>query len=90
MMSPKTQIKIACLNEDPDVILGYSVMEGDHTLHFVFIKEIWRKMGIAKQLVPKSVVTTTHLTKVGRMAKPKSWRYDPFLLWDMLLRSKDV
>jgi hypothetical protein len=71
--------KIACLKEDEDVILGYANYEND-VLHFVFVKDAWRRVGIAKKLVPKGITSITHLTKIGHYAKRKSWKYNPFLI----------
>ena len=78
---PSVNINVACLKEDPDVILGYSVTDTIHnepTLHYVFVKSAWRKMGLAKELIPKDIIRCTHLTKVGRAIKPKEWTYSPF------------
>lgn len=70
---------VACLKEDEDVILGYCVTEPE-ILHFIFIKDAWRRAGIAKKLVPKGIKAVTHLTKLGYYAKRKSWKYNPFLI----------
>lgn len=61
---PTTTIKIACQKEDHNEIVGYSLYEGDK-LHFVFVKKIWRSIGIAKDLVPTDIKVVTHLNKVG-------------------------
>lgn len=65
-------IQVACLKEDPEVILGYSVSrnikngEADISiLDWVFVKSAWRKIGIAKMLMPNRINTVTHLTKAG-------------------------
>jgi len=65
--SGKNNIKIACLKEDPSVILGYSIMSNDYmSVHWTFVKSAWRKRGIAKHLLPKSPVQVTHLTPLGK------------------------
>ena len=72
------QVKIACLKEDSDVILGYSMYK-NNTLHYVFVKKDWRKAGIARALVPNHISTTTHATKVGlSILKKKNLIFDPF------------
>lgn len=77
-----TSIRIACLKDEPDAILGYSVSTGD-ILHFVFVKRSWRRIGIAKDLVnmcpPKTV---THITKVGEsiLNKLPGVSFNPFVL----------
>lgn len=75
----RADVKVACLKEDPDVILGYAVSSGT-TLHWVFVKSAWRLIGIAKSIVPTNIETTTHLTKVGRSLKPRSCIYNPFAI----------
>lgn len=46
----RSQCLVICLREDEDAILGYVVFEKD-VLHFVYVKEAWRKHGIATRLV---------------------------------------
>lgn len=79
LKSPEVLIRVACLREDPEVILGYSVASG-HRLHWVQVKDRWRKIGIAKSLVPQEVTIVTHLTKVGRsiLSKHPEVRFNPF------------
>lgn len=76
---PSTQVRIACLKEGKDVILGYSVSKGN-TLHWVQVKENWRNIGIAKRLVPSTTDTVTHLTKVGLciFKKHRNIIFNPF------------
>src|SRR5690554_1459582 len=51
--NPNTIIKIACLPEDEDVILGYSILSADYsTIHWCYVKAAWRNKGIAKSIVP--------------------------------------
>lgn len=62
-----TVIKVACLPEDPDVILGYTMLSADQkTIYWVFVKTAWRKRGIAKTLVPTNPDYVAHLTKLGQ------------------------
>lgn len=62
----RNQVKVACLKEDPDVILGYSMLSKDYnTLHWVFVKSAWRKQGIMKLILPDSLSTYTHFTTLG-------------------------
>jgi GNAT superfamily N-acetyltransferase len=82
LASPSVVINIACLPDEPDVILGYSVTSTDRkALHWVFVKSAFRRMGIAKSLVPTTVVTATHITKVGAsVLKKKHLSFNPFHL----------
>lgn len=81
LAKPGVQVTVACLKDDPEVILGYSVFEGNK-LHWVQVKKAWRNIGIAKELVPKDIKTISHLTEVGKsiFLKQKAWVFNPFLL----------
>lgn len=75
---PNVRVKVACLKEDEDVVLGYAVHENDK-LHWVHVKSTWRNIGIAKDLVPATVTTVTNITKVGvKIALNKKLIFDPF------------
>ncbi len=70
--SPYTIIKVACLKEDPNVILGYSILSSDfQTVHWVYCKSAWRKQGIAASLLPKAPSYITHLSELGKTLMPK-------------------
>lgn len=79
---PLSKIKVAALSEDPDVILGYCVTSSHSpTLHWVFVKEAWRKIGIAKDLIPKNITHYSHFSTVGLSAFQKhQWQFNPFNL----------
>ena len=77
----KTIVRIACLPEDPDVILGYSLISSDQsTVYFTFVKTAWRKRGIGKSLVPPSPQYVAHLTKLGEslLDKINNPQFNPF------------
>lgn len=81
--SPSAQIKIACLKDDADVILGYSVMSRiAPVVHWTFVKSAWRGIGIAKMLVPKETKIVTNLTKSGLaiLRKHPGVTYNPLLV----------
>ena len=76
-----TVIKVACLPEDRDVILGYTVLSRDlKTLYYTFTKTAWRQRGIAKSMVPKDIEYVAHLTKLGQSLMPKfpNAKFNPF------------
>lgn len=79
MLLAKSTIKIACLNEDPDVALGYIVYSGN-TVHYTFIKKAWRRLGIAKALYPPDIKRWSHLTRIAESIKPKDVIFDPFFI----------
>lgn len=83
----ESTVKIACMQEDPSIILGYVIYkqpetDGVSVLDFIFVKQMWRKIGIAKALMPKNVVAVTHITKQGLSMLPTKLPgavYNPFL-----------
>lgn len=82
LKKPTTTIHIAALQEDEDVILGYSIQEPG-ILHYMYIKEVWRHIGLANKLLPKQLTTYTHLTKMGKSIMKKKFpdaEFNPFLI----------
>ncbi len=73
-------VRIACLRDDPSVILGYCVYKNDR-LDFVLVKNRWRGIGLARDLVPAGIATTTHLTKTGTsiLKKHPNVRFNPYI-----------
>lgn len=83
LAKPDTQVSIACLAEDPEVILGYALTSKDGSvIHFLFVKSAWRGIGIGKSLIPSSVKYATHLTRVGlnMLRKHPTVQFQPFLI----------
>ena len=81
--SPNVVVKVACLPEDVDVIVGYSILSADfQTIHFVYVKEKWRHHGIGSSLCPKFPTSVTHLTKLGRelLKKFDKCIFNPFAI----------
>lgn len=76
----KSTVLVACLSEDEDVILGYSI-SSSQALHWVFVKKPWRGQGIAKSLVVGPISVITSITKPGlAIAKKQGWKFDPWNL----------
>lgn len=72
-------VSVACLRENPDVILGFSVSSGP-VLHWVFVKPDWRKIGIARDLVPQYIETVTGFSRVGEVLRKKyNYKFNPFV-----------
>lgn len=82
LMSPNTIVSVACLKEDKDVILGYAVYtNGYDCLHWSYVKSAWRKIGIAKELVPPTIKTVTHVTNIGKeISTKKGLQFNPFII----------
>lgn len=57
-------VRLAVLSDDNDVVLGWSLIEGD-ILHYVHVQAEQRNKGIGKMLVPIRINIITHLTKTG-------------------------
>lgn len=78
----RSAIRIACLKEDRDVILGYAVIEGN-VLHWTHTKPAWRKLKIARNLtITNGITSCTHLTDLAVFifSKQKDWEFNPFLI----------
>lgn len=81
LVNPKISIKVACLPEDPSVILGYSILSRDNkAIVWVFVKTPWRLKGIGKSLLPSSIEVYTHFSDLGLqlITKFKNVIFDPF------------
>lgn len=74
----RSRTLIACLKDDEDVILGYSVTE-PKVLHWVFVKPAWRGIGLLHDLVASDVEFITHITKTGLKLKPGHVKFNPFI-----------
>lgn len=74
---PATEVLVACLAEDPDVIIGYSVIEW-RKLWWVYVKKAWREMGIAKKLIGVRVNSCAYVSDTARGLKPKDWDVNPY------------
>lgn len=80
----KTTVKVACLVEDQRIIIGYSILSADYlNIHYVYVKQKFRKQGIAKSLLPKYPVSVSHLTEIGKnlmITKFPDTHYNPFTI----------
>jgi hypothetical protein len=65
LAGPKTLVRIACSKEDPEFIVGYSVMIGEH-LEWAYVKISYREKGIAKLLTKGFKTVAPASTKLGR------------------------
>ena len=60
--------QVACLPDDEDIILGFAVFGLDYTLHYIAVKETFKRLGVAKMLLKsffkdRSEITVSHWTK---------------------------
>ncbi len=82
----QSQVVVACLPDEPSVILGYMVFHKS-IIHYMFVKESFRRLGIATTLFKTHVgyghVTYTHITNeiTKHVRSIPHWTYNPFLLY---------
>jgi hypothetical protein len=76
---------VACLKEDPHIIVGYMIYEPE-TVHFIFVKQVFRRMGVAKALIQKAFgasgpTTYTNKTKsIRKFIDNFPIEHNPFIL----------
>ena len=81
-------VRVACLPDDPDTIIGYSVASRDGTvLHWCHVKAgkkdiSWRKHGVARSLIPPNPVYASHINDLGLelLSKLGNTVFNPFSL----------
>lgn len=81
LANPGTVVKVACLKDEQDTILGYSILGNNYqTIHWVFVKSAWRKGGIGKALTPQFPTVVTHLNALGKslLNKVSNPTFNPF------------
>lgn len=82
LQRPDTEVRLALLEEDRDIALGFAVLQGT-ILHYVHVPKPYRRQHIATMLVPvEDIKWITHLTRVGMQIW--SWKlhnalFNPFL-----------
>lgn len=84
LVDPKVKTLIACNNQDEDQIYGFIVGNAD-TLHFIYTKQIFRRLGIAKKLLdsltPKGIVQfTQYPATFEKMIHLRDFVYNPYLI----------
>jgi GNAT superfamily N-acetyltransferase len=84
---PTLMTCVACLEDDPDVILGFIIWEQDQgtvSVHYIFVKEIYRGNGVGaflwEEIPKKEVIYASHLTYpvVKFFNQNESLHYDPY------------
>ena len=62
---PNVKIRIACMSDNADHIVGFAVFEDKH-LHWIYVKSDYRNSGIGKLLSSGFETVAPPLTKFGR------------------------
>ena len=77
-------VYIACDSDDPDFILGFAVFGYVYSLHYVYVKEAFKRLGVAKALLSffyknKKEITVSFWTKdIDHIKKMYQVTYDRF------------
>ncbi len=71
--APDARVRIACLGDDPDMLLGWSVMLRTQ-LVFVYVKIDYRRKGIGRLLAKGWTTFSEPETKIGKSLKEKHGR----------------
>lgn len=76
----RSRVIIACLASAPESIFGYAVVENDHTLHYVYVKQTYRRLGVARALLGALLDgPTTYTHRSARdITVPKGWVFNPY------------
>jgi hypothetical protein len=77
LKDPEAKIRIACLSDDPDMLLGWSLMRGDH-LEFVYVKIDYRRKGIGRILTHDVRMFSPPQTKIGKSLAEKFLKEKPY------------
>ena len=82
LAKPDSQVRVAVLSDDKDVVLGFSVSRED-VLDYVHVHTDFRRLGIGRKLVPEGITTFTHMTAPALIIwqnneKYKPWKFNPF------------
>ncbi len=83
LYKPGISIVISCLEDDPDVIVGYAIYEHNKSvLHYCFVKAAFRSNGIARSMLKDiNINTCTHMTDMAQSIKVKrDWSFNPFMI----------
>jgi GNAT superfamily N-acetyltransferase len=68
---------VATTEEDPSQIIGYAV-HSSGVLHFVYVKSLFRKMGVARELIRKASCKQYSQHTTGSKFINKHMEYNPY------------
>lgn len=82
LSKPDSEVRFAVLSDDHDNVLGFSVSRED-VLDYIHVHTSYRKIGIAKRLMPEGITTFSHITETVAHIWPANPNYrhlefDPF------------
>lgn len=70
LKAPETRVRMACLADDPDMLLGWAVLRNTH-LEFVYVKLDYRRRGIGRLLTQGFKTFSEPQTRIGRSLAKK-------------------
>ena len=88
---------VACLPDEPTVIFGYLIAD-KATIHYVFVKEAFRNLGIDKALYNEALIEadpmfgflyTTHKTNYSDKIESFKVPYNPFRLYEAVRKREE-
>lgn len=74
LSKPDATIRLAVLSDDHDVVLGFCATRED-VLDYVHVHKDYRRIGIAKSLVPEGIKAMTHMTDLALKIWGKNKNY---------------
>ncbi len=79
---------VAYATSVPDEVCSWACIEGDK-LHYVYTKLVYRRHGLALNLINDKLKEHTHDTRVGRSFTARiGTKYNPYSLYNLAPRSK--
>lgn len=87
---PSIFLTIACLKDDPQVILGFMLSEArENVLHYMYVKRAFRRFGVARELMKALGIElrranvshwTDDMADIQRTKRYPELTYNPYLL----------
>ena len=88
-----SKVLVACNPEEPSQVYGYIIgeeVDGIFVLHFIYVKHIFRNMGVGKTLLDawghdkeKAGVYTHHTRMADKLAAKYNFVYHPYLMFEV-------
>lgn len=85
------EVLVACSNQDPSEVYGYCCagrVDGIFSVHYVYVKHSFRRMGIGKTLLsnfnydPTLASLFTHHTRIGdKLSQKYNMIYHPYVIY---------
>lgn len=71
------------VDERDDIIAGWACTEGADVVHYVYVRQLYRREGVARGLLEEHLARACRVSHRmrGREPLPKGWRYNPFDAW---------